>query len=456
MITLSTLFRFFVFDAKAIRTIASNPLATWLGLLFVVSAGFAREYDGEYLVAEPWHALIPIAASLIGCSFMVVLLYAIAYWQVETSFLKTFRTFLNVYWMTAPLAWLYAIPVEQFFDPGDATRANLWLLALVSIWRVALMVRCVQVIYKTDWYAALVPVMLFSDILAMTAIGLVPGPIFMIMGGVRLNESESIILNVRMNLQLAGYLSMPIWIVSFIRQFTVAVKSRDFLRAQKNNALTGEQNQSGRKGLKQWQWSLPPKEDAASDGVGKSSWGLAVFSILIWIPILPMTQQGQWLRWKSEKLIHAKEFEELAKLTTEYPESEFPRHWDPPPRLSYREKTPSPFEALVALREHNAAPWIIEHYERKIKEYGNFGLIPRLERFSDDELVIFVDTLARLDSDESRKHADRYSWTVERALSEDSEQPPIYKMSQTRRDAIDKLVSLMSESARNAATDLGN
>ena len=46
----------------------------------------------------------------------------------QMSLATTFRSFLNLYWMTAPLAWLYAIPFERFLSPADATTANLALL----------------------------------------------------------------------------------------------------------------------------------------------------------------------------------------------------------------------------------------------------------------------------------------------------------------------------------------
>ena len=77
MITVRTIFGFLLYRRDAILQIASSSSARWLGLLFVLSAGFAREYDGEYLIAEPWHLLLPLAASLIGCAVLVILLRAI-------------------------------------------------------------------------------------------------------------------------------------------------------------------------------------------------------------------------------------------------------------------------------------------------------------------------------------------------------------------------------------------
>src|SRR5437763_4576239 len=63
---IGTLLRYLIGDRRAILEIAGNRHALWVGLLFVLSAGFAREYDGEDLLHEPWHLFIPLAASLVA------------------------------------------------------------------------------------------------------------------------------------------------------------------------------------------------------------------------------------------------------------------------------------------------------------------------------------------------------------------------------------------------------
>ena len=151
-ITPWTIVEFLFFKRDAIIKIAASKSAFWIGFLFVIAAGFAREYDGEYLVAEPWHLILPLAASLIGCGSMVLLIFLFLKCNraEESSFAEVFRSFLNTYWMTGPLALIYGIPVERMFDPADATRANLYLLAIVSVWRVLLTIRCVQVLCSTS------------------------------------------------------------------------------------------------------------------------------------------------------------------------------------------------------------------------------------------------------------------------------------------------------------------
>ena len=56
-------FRFLTGERSAVRALAAGvlPLRTLFAL--TVFAAVFREYDGEYLAAEPWHQLRPAAAS---------------------------------------------------------------------------------------------------------------------------------------------------------------------------------------------------------------------------------------------------------------------------------------------------------------------------------------------------------------------------------------------------------
>jgi len=59
---------------NAIHALLRSRSTVWVGLLFVISAGFAREYDGESLLHEPWHLLIPLGASLVSSLLLFSLL----------------------------------------------------------------------------------------------------------------------------------------------------------------------------------------------------------------------------------------------------------------------------------------------------------------------------------------------------------------------------------------------
>ena len=372
---LQTILGFLCFNAKAIRKIAGNKLATLAGFLFVISAGFAREYDGEYLFAEPWHLGIPVVASTFACLAMVVLVYWLAYVKQvrNVSFLKTYHSFLNLYWMTAPLAWLYAIPFERFLTAGDATRANLTLLAIVALWRVALMIRCVQVIYGAKLLTALVPVLLFSDVLMLLAFWLVPSPIIAIMGGVRLSDSENTILQARMLLGFLGGASLIIWIGLYFG----LMKSKSY-----------------------WRWCLTERDSAGETAISPGVWLVCASALLVWIPILPFTQSEQKLRWETEELLHSGEFKKLSKLIAEHQESDFPTHWDPPPRLGYGEDSPNVYEVTLGLISNDAPKWFINRYGHKLYEESigwRFTYI-QLSDLSDEDLKNYVLVISALEN----------------------------------------------------------
>jgi hypothetical protein len=120
----STLFRYLLGNREAILTIAGNRHALWIGFLFVLSAGFAREYDGEDLLHEPWHLVIPLGASLASSFALFSLAYGVtaakgALWR---AFFTNYASFLGLFWMTEP-------PPKRF----DGHAQNDDLLAVLTI-----------------------------------------------------------------------------------------------------------------------------------------------------------------------------------------------------------------------------------------------------------------------------------------------------------------------------------
>src|SRR5207302_8737220 len=122
---------------RAIREIASSRPSILVGFLSCLSAALARHYDGKYLLREPWFLLAPAAASLPTSSLLFFFLYlatSIKARNVLPDFASCYLSFLGLYWMTAPLAWLYGFPYERFLNGVDVVQANVWTLELVSIW----------------------------------------------------------------------------------------------------------------------------------------------------------------------------------------------------------------------------------------------------------------------------------------------------------------------------------
>jgi len=366
--TIPTLIRYLFGDRDAILKIGSTPAALWVGMVFVFSAAFAREYDGADLVNEPWHLVVPLLASLGTSLILFCLVFAIA-WERGVNaglFWSGYRSFLTLYWMTAPLAWLYAIPVERFLSPGDATRANLWLLFIVAMWRVLLMIRVVTVLFGAKLWSAVVTVMLFADSVALVVLAVMPRPIVQFMGGIRFSESEALIQVTVFRIAVLGVITWPVWLMSAAG---VLYKSEP-----------------------KWTYNLVDLPAA------KLRWSilvLAAISIAVWFAVLPMTQPEQHRRHTAEWMLRSGEVEEAVRFMSEHERSEFPPHWDVPPRIAYGEDVPSMLDVMDAVLEDDTAPWVREIYLGRFRNYI-YDSFARSTLHSPESLVRRVRILHRI------------------------------------------------------------
>jgi hypothetical protein len=366
-----TLCGFLLGRRNAIQKVAETRSAVWLGLLFVISAGLAREYDGEDLLHEPWHLALPAAASL-ATSFVLFVLLCLAgglrRWNIST-FASEYRRFLGLYWMTAPLAWLYAIPVERWMSPGAATEANLQLLGLVALWRVLLMIRIVSVVFSTRWHTAFVLVAFFADTVMLTLLHLTPLPVISIMGGVRLSPSEQVISATSFLAGLSGILTWPVW----------AIVSLVII----------------------WSRGLQPYELHAQSerpSVGLSAWLLGVVALLVWIPILPQTQPEQQLRHVVENELRNGQIERALATMSKHKRSDFPPHWDPPPRVGFGENSPRIVDVMEIVVANDMAAWVRELYQRKFEDFLGNGYRPQMLFYEMDnaEFDRYLDLMEQL------------------------------------------------------------
>jgi hypothetical protein len=363
---IGTLLRYLSGDRRAIIEIASNRRALWVGLLFVLSAGFAREYDGEDLLREPWHLLVPLAASLVS-SFV---LFSICYGRViamdpdRPRFFAAYRSFLTLFWMTAPLAWLYAVPYERFLDPVGAVRANLWTLGVVAAWRVVLMIRVVSVLMGYRMISAVFLVMLFADVVAFLAVYLTPTPqpVFAIMGGVRHTEAERLILAFTHNLTCLGILTVPLWLIGA-------------------GAATATDTPA---------WQIPPHDRYRAAAPARSLWALAIASLVIWLLFLPRPQAEQRLRYDVERDLRAGRISEALTVMSAHAPSDFPPYWEPPPRVGYAERKPPLFDVLEAIAEHRPAPWVETAYLEKLGQWVSNRFMPYGLREADASRLLLL------------------------------------------------------------------
>jgi hypothetical protein len=313
--TLGTLFRYLIGNREAILTIAGDRRCLGVGFLFVLSAALAREYDGKDLLHEPWHLLIPFGASLAASLLLSLLVLGLTFrnYSGVLGFWRFYQSILGLFWMTAPLAWIYAIPFERFMSPVDAMRANLWCLGAVSVWRVVLMMRVIQVLIGCRWFTAVAVVMFFADFLAFVAGALLPLPVplFTYMGGVRITPEVAFIRSVKGNLLFLGGCSSPLWIIGYLA--SVGGTRGNLLVAIPSSSAPGRKIS----GL----------------------WIFAVASLAIWLPILPFTQREQQLKTQVESAMEEGRFADGLAVMSAHRQEEFPPHWEPPPRLNFSSYT---------------------------------------------------------------------------------------------------------------------
>lgn len=345
--SLKTLIQFLLGNSEAIKTIAHHPQSLWVGLIFVLSAGIAREYDQEDLLHAPWYVLIPLAASLTA-SFLLYVVVRFMYWlpkpEIRNSQLS-YRTFLGLFWMTAPLAWIYAIPVERLMASGPAVQMNLLFLGVVSLWRVLLISKVIALLWGASPINTFFVVMLFSEAMVFVAFNLTPFPVINLMGGIHLTDAERHITSATILVTLFSIISFPAWLA-----FSVEA-AYCFQRKRREGLI---------KPLKRSEYSL----------MSRSVWGIGALSLIFWLPVLPFTQPEQQNQRQVDELMRAGEVKQAIHQMSKLQRDDFPPHWEPPPHFGYGESSPRLDIILDNILTTDSSTWVLEMHLEKIKRYA--------------------------------------------------------------------------------------
>lgn len=193
--TLADPIRYLYGDRQAILRIASSRAALIIGAFLVLTAGIARNYDHLDLLREPEWFVAPFVVSFVSCCLVFVSLNFRLNLDLQGKLAPQFTTFLALFWLTSPCAWLYAIPVESFTDLLTATKFNLALLGIVALWRVLIITRAVQVLSGTPGWACLLAVLVPASIELCIGSIVSSSQLMSIMGGVRLPPHDELIRN---------------------------------------------------------------------------------------------------------------------------------------------------------------------------------------------------------------------------------------------------------------------
>lgn len=182
-------------------------------------------------------------------------------------------------------------------------------------------------------------VFLFADTVMLTLLYLTPLPVFSIMGGVRLSDSERVLREISFLAGVLGTITWPFWLITAL----VAIANHRFQ-------------------------PYVPQENLEKPATGISAWLLGVAALLVWIPILPMTQPEQQLRRDVEQDLRGGRIDRALTTMSEHDRVDFPPHWDPPPRIGYGETSPSIIDVLEIAVKSDVAAWVLEVFQQKFED----------------------------------------------------------------------------------------
>ena len=175
---------FFKITKEEINQFSKNHLL--VGILGTWIVGMGRYWD------DPGAKLLQHLGlgSVIYIFVLAVVIWLIAYpYKIKNWNYFTVLTFIS---LTSFPAIFYAIPVERFVSLAVANKINVWFLALVAMWRLALLLFFIRRTTELEQWKvltiALLPVCLI--IASLTALNL-HRVVFRIMGGLRTETAHN-------------------------------------------------------------------------------------------------------------------------------------------------------------------------------------------------------------------------------------------------------------------------
>lgn len=142
-----------------------------------------------------------------------------------------FRHLLTYVSLTAPPAILYALPVERWMDLDAARSVNVWFLAIVASWRVALLFVYLRRVFQFDW-ARLTVAMLLPLCVIVTALTMLnlERAVFNVMSGIREegsvdpSTSNDAAYEILFGLSILSICALPILLMAYFVMITKDVR----------------------------------------------------------------------------------------------------------------------------------------------------------------------------------------------------------------------------------------
>ena len=156
------------------------------GIGFTWLCGVGRYWDNPK--AELWQYLG--LGSVVYIFFLAFILWLVILPLKPANW--SYKNVLLFVSLTAPPAILYAIPVERFMPLKSAQLANVWFLAVVAIWRVALLFKYLKSVAGLSGLCVLVSTLLpLTLIVASLAALNLEHVVFKVMAGLEEHEKSA-------------------------------------------------------------------------------------------------------------------------------------------------------------------------------------------------------------------------------------------------------------------------
>jgi hypothetical protein len=340
------LLRYLLGNAAAIRTVAQSRAAFGTGIVLVLLTTIPRNYDQTFIGESPWRWIFgSLVFSLISGTWLYLMAYGnvrlhLAAKESRPPHWKAWPAFMGLFWLTAPIAWIYAIPVEHFMSSLDAAQANVLFLGIVSVWRVALMIRVLHVLSGTPvwittlWVltAALGEVFLLTFFGGTFARALAAG-----MGGMRNSPEEEVIMSV-----LGTALSVSFWGFPILLLVSVLLNCNFDVQQKLSDLPTRNTDRM------HWRW-------------------LAVCA-LAWIAVAILPQQQVQLNAEVDRLTAAENYTGAIEFLSLHTPDEFAPSRQLPPKPFEREVFKQLPQFMDQLRPDHPA-WVRAHFMRRLDEF---------------------------------------------------------------------------------------
>ncbi len=349
MLTGGTIVRYLFGHAEAIRQVAAARSALVTGIILVFLTSIARNYDQTHISEDPikW-VLGSLLFSLVSGTWLFLVSYcgfarrSMSLSDEESVWIH-WPQFMGLFWMTAPVAWVYAIPVERFLDPVEAAKANITLLGIVSLWRVLLMARVLQVSCGAPFSRTLLWVLFPAavEVLAISIFGgMLSQSILRGMGGLRNSPAEDVILGAMSGAFTISFYGAPAVLVLVI-----------FWRVRE---------------------SIKPMPQRAAAGYPVIF--LLVMAVF-WVGVAVPSQRQVWHNAQVDTLMREERIPELLAYYSAHERKDFAPSRILPPKIYERESFVAMPKLLAGL-DGKEAPWVRELVFVKLTEL-EISAIPR-------------------------------------------------------------------------------